>query len=268
MLDFDPNAPAFGSQAQKPEDLVEQTKVAEPEVKAVAETKEEDKVEEISEEESKVPYSRFKKFHDQAKQAQAETDSLRAEAEEWKRKANANESKEESENNLPFTVDEWVELYGDNEITRKAYQKQAQMSNALFEQAKHEGAKAYREEAQSEQVRVKQNLESIDSNLEALDEFAGHKLSEAEQSAILDIVDEYSSKDADGNYVSNIPYEKAYGIYELKQQAAKAPQKESRNKVASLTNTKTQGAPSDDQAERDKNFNPLDWGAALRRLNK
>lgn len=257
---FDPNAPAFGAGAQKPEDLQEDAK---PTDKAEAQPVEEGEIEDDSDEKSKVSYSRFKKFHDLAKESQAEAERLRAEAEEWKRKANAIESKE-STSEMP---DFWKELYGDSEASKKAWQIQSRANHDLVEQAKREAREAIREETRAETERVEQNLENIDSSLDSLNDYAGRVLTEAEQSAVLDIVEEYSPKDDYGNFIATIPFEKAFDLLEVKQQASKTSKVQSRNNVASLTNTKTQGAPSDDQVERNKNFNPLDWGAALRRLN-
>ncbi len=48
-------------------------------------------------------------------------------------------------------------------------------------------------------------------------------------------------------------------IYELKNEAKKAPKKQSRDNVAALSSSQTQGEPTI-EAEKDKNFNPS-WGA-------
>lgn len=265
---FDPNAPAFGPNSQKPEDLqtpkVEEKKDAEPGEEAVAESTE-DKELETSDQESAVPYKRFKKFHDQAKEFQAEAEKLRAEAEEWKRKASATEPAKTEEPSIP---DYWKKLYGDSEESIEAWKIQEQANKSLIEQTRKEALEAIKEQSRLEAEREKQNVEKLESSLEALNDYAGKELSKSEQSAVLDIVEEYSSKDDDGNFTSMIPFEKAYDIFNLKQQADKAPKVQSRNKVASINNAKTQGSPSDDQAERNKNFNPLDWGAALRRIKE
>lgn len=261
-MGFDPNAPAFGEGSQKPEDL--QSENAKPEFKPEGNSGEK---ETENSEESKVPYSRFKKFHDQAKQWEAEAERYRAEAEEWRTKASSSEPKIVNDNS-PFSWEDWKEMYGENDLSKKLFQKQLKFSETVFEQARREALEAVRAENRFEQSRVSENLETIDSSLELLDEYAGRSLTEAEQSAILDIVDDYSPKGSDGNYLSTIPFEKAYDIYELQQQASKAPKVQSRNKIASLLNSKSQGTPSNDEAERNKNFDPRDWGAALRRLGQ
>lgn len=253
---FDPNAPAFGPEAQKAEDLKTAT-TPEPVVPVV---KEQEQI--PSDEENKVPYSRFKKFHDAAREAEATAERYRLEAEEWKHKASSYEPKTETAD-LP---DFWKELYGDSEASKKAWVVQSKANQSLIEQARQEAREAVKAEAREESERVENNSEAIESGLETLSEYAGRKLSEAEQSAVLDIIDDYSPKDEDGNFISPIPFEKAYDIYELQQQASKAPKVASRNRVASITNAQTQGQASDDQVERNKNFNPMDWGAALRRV--
>jgi len=81
MDNFDPNAPAFGTDAQK----VEETPV-EAEVKT-EEAKDEPVVESV--EETKVPYSRFAKFHTRALEAEKE-------AQHWREIAEAGKSNVQS----------------------------------------------------------------------------------------------------------------------------------------------------------------------------
>jgi hypothetical protein len=251
-MKYDPNAPAFGADAQKVEDLE----------KPVVES--EEATEETETEDKPVPYTRFKKFHSAAKQAEAEAAALRAELEELK-SVRSQKVEEPIIEDAPFTLDEWTELYGDSEVSKKAYNKQVKMWTGFLEKSESKALEALEQRNYQEALRVEKNTEKIDSELESLSDYAGHELSEAEQSAILDIVDDYSPKDGNGNYISTIPFEKAYDIYELQQQAGKAPKVESRNRVASAINTKSQGSTSED-IEANKNFNPSDWGAASRRL--
>ncbi len=241
-IDF--NAPAFGPDAQKVET---EPSVEEQEIKDT-------KVEEKVEEESKVPYSRFKKFHDEALQ-------LRREAEEWRTKADKPEPKIDLQDEA-YKL--WIENFGDTEASKKAWANQLKITQTLedraLERARSSAIEAVKEERQAEVARVNQNLESIDSSFENLDAFVGHDLSEAEQSAILDIVDDYTPKDEDGNYSG--PLEKAWEIYNLKQESSKFAKRTSRNAVASLAQP-SQGEPN---ADKNKDFDPRDWNAYQKRL--
>lgn len=257
---IDLNAPAFGAGAQK----IEETPVVSeetPEVKAKEE------IAETPEEESKVPYSRFKKFHDEARlvpKYRQEADQYKREAEEWRAKAEAIKSSE----NVPTSElpEFWKKLYGDSDASLEAWKIQSEQNDALLSKAREEALNAVHNERMEEVKRTEENVEKIDSNFEKLSAFVGRDLTEKEQSAILDIVDEFTSKDEDGNYLGEIlPFEKGWEIYELKTQASKAPRSQSRDNVASLSGSPSQGEPSA-IAEKNKNFNPFDWDSYKKRI--
>lgn len=252
---IDLNAPAFGDGAQKVSDLAA---VVEPAEEVVTEPAVEE-VPETSEEESKVPYSRFKKFHDEAKQYERE-------ALEWKAKAEAlaqaTPPKEENQTELPSY---WVKLYGDSPEAVEAWKIQSQENERLKQEAREEALKAVQESRQQEDIQIKQNLEVIDDKLETLSAYIGRDLTSKEESALLDVVDEYTPKDDDGNYLGDtISFEKAWEILQLKQAAAKAPKRQARDEVAALSSNPTQGTPDAD--EKNKAFNPLDWNAYQKRI--
>ena len=62
-----------------------------------------------------------------------------------------------------------------------------------------------------------------------------------------------------------MPFDKAWEIYEMKQNSGKSTQRKDRDSVASLSGTSSQG-DTDIQAEKDKNFVPGNWGGWRRRL--
>ena len=68
-----------------------------------------------------------------------------------------------------------------------------------------------------EDQRVKNNIEIIDQRFSDLGEMIGRELTEEEESAILDIVDDYTPKNKEGNYLcSLLPFDYAWEIYEAK----------------------------------------------------
>jgi len=252
---FDPNAPAFGNEAQviEKKEAPETSEEVKEEVKE--EIKEETPKEEVPvtplvEEENKVPYSRFKKFHDEATDLRQTVADLEAKF----------EAKQEV-SNQPEVPSFWVKLYGDSPEAKEAWKIQSEQNQELVKHAKEEALEAVRNERHEETERVGENVEMIDNHFEALGDFVGRKVTDKEQSSILDIVDEYTPKDKDGNYAGQmLPFDKAWEVYEFRNNASKAPKKTSRDSVASLSGTQTQGQPSD-KAEQDKNFNPLDWNS-------
>jgi hypothetical protein len=94
----------------------------------------------------------------------------------------------------------------------------------------------------------------------------GRDLSEKEQSAILDIVDDYTAKDNDGNYQGALmPFDKAWEVYELKNASSRSATRQSRDNVAALSGTSSQGNTTD-QAKKDESWNPLARGSWRNRL--
>lgn len=264
MLDktkIDLNAPAFGEKAQKLEDVIETPK--EPVVETVVETpvevKKEEVVEEPSVEESKVPYSRFKKFHDEAKR-------FHEEAEMWKAKAEAIEPvRTASEEVKPDDI--WLKLYGDTPESREAYKLQQQREEALEQRFRDKALEAVRNEKYEEVQRTEKNLETLDDHLEQVSAVAGRDLTAKEESKILDIIDEYTPKGEGGTYAgAMLSPDKAWRIYELETQAALAPKRQSRDQVASLSNAQPQGESQAVKDERNKNFVPGNWSSWRDRL--
>jgi hypothetical protein len=247
---IDMNAPGFGPGSQKVEPKVEAPEVAEvkPEVK--------EEVPETTEVESKVPYSRFKKFHDEALELRQRVADIEARQE----KNESSETKTESE--LPSF---WVELYGDSDASKKAWKIQSEQNEALMARAQEQAIEAVRGERLAETERIETNVSYLDDQIDTLSAKVGRDLTEKEQSDLLDIVDEYAPKDKEGNYAGDIiPMDKAWEIYELRNQVSKAPKQASRDSIASLSGNPSQGTP--DQKEADKNFNPLNWNAWKSRL--
>ncbi len=260
---IDLNAPAFGKGAQVIEETAEET-VVEP---VVEEQKPKEQEPVASEEETKVPYSRFKKYHDAAKEAEKEAAYWREQAEQ-RREYNRPSEPQVDLQDEAYKL--WIENYGDNEASHKAWKNQLKITQTLEERAiaraEERAKETYRNERYEEAARTEENVDVLDDRLEDLSAVVGRDLSEKEQLALLEIVDDYTPKDREGNYLGEImPFEKAWRIYELEQQASKAPKVQARNQVASLSGSQSQGDPSN-VAEANKNFNPLDWNAWRKRI--
>jgi len=208
--------------------------------------------------ENSVPYSRFKKFHEESK-------FYKEQAEFWKKQAeNLNQPQvQQPQTNLP---DWWVKLYGDSPESAEAWAIQSQANEQLKAEAREEAIKALTEQQAQEETRVEANLEYIDSSIDDLQGTLGRALTSKEESALLDIVDEYTPKDEDGNYLGPlIPFDKAWEIYELQTRATKAPSNQARDSVAALSGASSQGESSAAE-EANKNFNPMDWNAWQKRI--
>ena len=244
----DLNAPAFGDKAQKVVDIEK------PEV--VDTIKE---PESLDEEEGKVRYSRFKSVNDRRIEAERLADQYRQEAEQLR--SQRVEPKTETTD-----VPAWyLENYGDNANTRKAWANQAKHDEEVLERAEQRAREALRSERTYETSRTNENVEVIENNLDNLSDFVGRDLTEKEQSRILDIVDDMTPKDEDGNYQGPpIPFEKAWRIHELENQNANGSRIRSRNQAASQSGVRTEGEATINE-EQNKNFNPS-WGSLDRAI--
>lgn len=220
--------------------------------------------EESEEEPKRVTYSRFKNVHAAKEEAERQAQEALQQAEYWKRMA-------ELKNGQPSAPqadvpDYWLEMYGDNDVSRKAWDTQRKANEQLIKEAREEAVNAYREQKNQEASAQAQNLQVIESEIESLEGLIGRPLTDKEQDMVLDIVDDYTPKDAQGNYLgAMLPFDKAWEIYELKSQASKAPKKNAREAVAATSSASTQGDTSV-AAVKDEEFNPRDWNAWKKRL--
>ena len=243
----DLNAPAFGKEAQKVE-VAPSEPVGEPAVKP-------------EEPENQVPYSRFKKYHDEAKQAREEAERYRQEAEELRNRPEPVQYNKE----LP---EQWKKLYGDDEKSKEAWKLQQELNREMREEALAEAREAVRNERYEEVERVEANVEIIDENFEELGTFVGRDLTEQEQSKVLDAVDYLTPKDRYGNYAGPlVPFEAAWDYVQAKDGTQRSARTQSRNQIAAASASQSQGEPSlSEREEANKNFNPLDWNSYKSRL--
>lgn len=278
------DAPAFGPGSQIVADLSEEKKQPEPEQKeeqvekeevAAKETAESD---EEAEEPKRVTYSRFKNVHNRATEAETRAERAEREAQEarqeaatWRAKAEQikpNDSVNDGDTTLPSW---WIELYGDSEPSQRAWKVQskanAELQERLVREAQDKALEAIRNQQVEEQRRLAENTSTIDTNLEQLEAFVGRELTEKEQLSVLNIVDEFTPKDDEGNYLgSPIPFEKAWEIHELKNQALKAPKAQARDAVAAINGSSSQGDPSAEE-EKNRNFNPS-WSSVAEAIRR
>jgi hypothetical protein len=256
---IDLNAPAFGQGAQGLDILTK-----EPEDHSFEENVEHKEDEENidSVEENKVPYSRFKNIHNRAIEAEAEAEKWRQRAEEFEKSRNSN-SESNNQSEMPSY---WKELYGDSEVSQKAWEIQQKREDEIERRAYEAGQRGARELESSQREVINTNVAKIDESFEDLSAFIGRDLTSKEQSQILDIVDDYTAKDDNGNYQGAImPFDKAWKILELQKNSSKSSQRSDRDSVASLSGVTSQGN-TDIQVEKDKNWNPLARGSWRSRL--
>lgn len=260
------DAPAFGVGADKAD-----TSETTTEISQIKELGQDDaelvtrKDEGESEEEQKVPYSRFKTIADQKREA--EERAIEA-SERYERLLAQRESVQQDVERPVDSVilESFIKLYGDNENTRKAAEIETQRIAYIEQRAEQKARETYEEVRTNEVKSLARNESVIDNNLQDLQDYVGRKLSEDEQVGILEIVDEYTPKDADGNYSGDLlPFDKAMEIYELKNQSKGQVSKRARSTATRLTSGSSDGEPSGNEAS-DKAFNPLNWNSYRNRI--
>lgn len=277
IKNVDLDAPAFGKNAatidadstSETTSEVSQTKElgqddAELVTRKVDESKEET-TEEESEEEQKIPYSRFKTIADQKRQAEQE--ALEAN-ERYERLLNDRREREQSAEKPEDEklLDYMIKLYGDNENTRAAYKVELERIEYIEKRAEERALRSIEEARTNETKSLQKNEEVIDNNLEDLSNYIGRPLTEKEEAGILEIVDEYTPKDEDGNYSGDLlPFDKAYEIYEMKNQSRVQSNKKARSTATRVTSNSSEGEPSGLE-KQNKEFNPLNWNAYRSRI--
>lgn len=186
------------------------------------------------EEDKRVPYSRFKKINDELEERDSIISDLEA-------RLSSLETKRTESNEEVIVPPEWVELYGDSDVSKRAYKIQLQREEQIQENAVRIALEQYRNElAQNEQA-IEQNEGILDEKLDDLQASIGKKLTSRQEEDILSIVDEFSPVGSDGKYLSLFPFDKAYEIYQLRNQNTIAKTANARSQVAGLTGNSSEG---------------------------
>lgn len=226
--------------------------------------------------EGKVSYSRFKKFHDLAKEAQME-------AEYWKNKAMEPQSRPEPNYYSPPAPNQYVEpqfqgadwerfkaLFqgADENAVKEAYRLEVQRIAAVEERAIQRAADVFEQRTQQQRQEYRTNRASLDEWTEEASELIGRNLTDDEQIALLDIADEFSVKDNEGRIEALMNPEQALRIYQM-QNSAHSQRREVRNAIAAASSSSSGGDTTvvPQAAENNQKFNAqLGWRANFRNL--
>lgn len=185
--------------------------------------------------EQKVPYSRFKKIVEERDEIASRIAYMEEQLQNLEN--NRVESKPD-DINMP---QEWIELYGDSDVSKRAWLIQQKREEELAERAITTAVERLRQEQRYEIEAVAENEEIIDENIIELEEMIGKKLSPKQEEEILTIVDEFSPVGDDGKYVTLFPFDKAYEIYALRQSQKGLGTRQARQSVADLAGNMSEG---------------------------
>jgi hypothetical protein len=205
----------------------------------VSESTEEDSVAD----KARIPYSRFEKVNERAIAAEARLQLL----------------EEQAASNKPIqteelTPDQWLKLYGDNDDARKAWALDQELRKASEEKMEERIIRNLEERESQKQSQVQENLEYIEDSLADFQEKLGRKLSESEESALLDIQDEFTPQDDSGHYMAPLMApEKAYEILNLRGKVSTNKTSQARRRVTSITGSSSEG---DGSSKAFENYKP------------
>lgn len=204
--------------------------------------------EDVVADKARVPYSRFESVNERAIRAEERLKILEEEIVKSK-------TVEPSEIDVPT---EWVELYGDSDEAKRAYQLQLKLNERMQEEASKNAYERIINREKEEKELVDKNLEEIENSIADFESTLGRKLTEKEESSILDIQDEFTAKDENGKYITSLfPPDKAFEIYELRSSKVRAAKTQAKNRVLGLTGASSEGDVSDTSA----GYRPNVWGS-------
>lgn len=222
---------------------IEQEEVIEKNKEKVSSSAEED----VVADKARVPYSRFESVNERAIRAEERLRILEEQAQ--------SKTVESKQVEVP---QEWEELYGDSEAAQKAYEIQLRLSEQMMEKSSKIVLEKIQNSEKEQKEIVNKNLEEIENSLNEFQEKLGRKITDTEESAILDIQDEFTAKDENGKYITSLlSPEKAYEIYELRANKAKVAKTQAKNRALTATGASSEGDTSNSSA----NYTPGDWGS-------
>lgn len=225
----------------------------EPESEDESEGKTKDEAEDqgttVEKDPPRVPYSRFETVNERAIRAE---EKLRFYEEERDREQLA-KAASETPSGMP---EYWVKLYGDSDASKQAYALRQQE----LQDERVNLRKAIREDMQKEQVESEQRTDNlVDDWSTQIDDYAAknkRKFTDTETDALLDVMDELTPKDENGNYiVEPIQYlAQAVELHDLRLEKAQFAKKQSKQQTTRLTAAKSEGAPGSKPGNWDGNW--------------
>lgn len=233
----------------------------------VSQTEEKKEAEKPEEEEQRVPYSRFSKVRERAEQAEYDAEQARAKLHEVMTRKDSERDSMPSDEYEEQYKKEIVRLYGDTDVAKEIIDINLKHQRSMEQRAEQRALEAIeRRETEGARALV-QNEGIIDSRLDDLSDRLGRGLSDREEAALLDIVDEYTPTGDDGKYAGDIlSFEKAWEIYELRNNQGVQATKRARSAATQASGNRSSGESTASAEERNKDWNPLNWKSLYDRI--
>lgn len=221
-----------------------------------------DQAESGRDEEGRIPVKRFNKVFRERTEYKAQLEEAMTELERF-RSTHAPASTTQVSAGDPASW--WTKLYGTDQNAQAGWQVYQDATSAQQQAMIERTLEAVAEHQTQQSQAASRNEESIESSLETLEDTLGVTLTARQKEELLDIVDDFTPKDEDGNYTSDlIPFDKAYTVYELRHpQAAKTNTERSR--IASLTSGSASGSPASSGLPP---IQPGNWGGWRQQFRK
>lgn len=141
----------------------------------------------------------------------------------------------------------YVNTFGEGEATEKLYQNELARLTLIEERAAERAFERFSKLGEEQDKLINQRVESFDHAFEELAIAQGKtEFTDNEQVALLDIIEKYSPKDAQGKLIGEylLPLDQAYEIYQIQSDPLLQAKKTDRNQVAALAGARSEGTPS------------------------
>jgi hypothetical protein len=227
---------------------------AEKDTKEDTSTSSEDKPAVDDEPGQRIPYSRFKSVVSERDEFRSQVSNLN------ERLAELEKSRQTPTEDLDVPQ-EWVELYGDGDASKKAWAIQLRREEKLQEAAIEKAIEIIEQRETEQAQHLSQNEEIIDEKIAALEEQLGKKLTAKQEEELLSIVDEYSPVGDDGKYTGLIDFNRAWKILEMSSHENGRATKQARREVASIVNATSEGETDSSSAPFERGWD--NWRKAL-----
>ena len=259
---------AQGNLKEKPEGVSEEvsTEGSQPEEKPLVELDKQD--------EQKVPYSRFDKVRREREEALEEAEEARKLLKQMREEREVSRETPSLSSYEEDYARKMKQLLGDNPVSKEIIdlnlKSQRDLARELEERAERRALEAVENQRTSESRAIIQNENIIDNRLEALSDRLGRRLTEQEEAAILDVVDEYTPVGEDGKYAGEIlSFDKALEIVNMRQSQQSMSSKRARSAAVNAGSVRSQGEPTGVATEQqNKEWNPLNWKSLYDRVGK
>lgn len=158
----------------------------------------------------------------------------------------------------------WKKVLGDTPVTKEFYDLLNGEMSAYEQRAAEKAIETFRETQQAAAERTKAAESAIDADMDELQDSLGRDLTDDEATEILNVADEMTPKDAEGNYKRPlVPLTAAYEVYMARQKIDTGARREARNRANQAIGSGRGGIDDSPPTIQRGRPNPDGWRKAI-----